>query len=605
MSGKKNKQPVQGISWKVVGGILVSIATLVGFIVNGLDFINYLREGYQQFLWLGLIILGVVWLIILWLLFKQRNVYGILWLAVTVLSGAVIWNGWQSYNQTNAQATQQALLVERVSSTQSVQATQTAQSLRQSQATQHTLATQQVMHTQQVAATATQQSINQAREEKLILLITNFDGPEDVYGIRNELVEELRQAVQNYDDTEIVTIEEVVTPALGSKYALELGYKNQADLVIWAWYRPTEMPNVTIHVENLSPEQFTVSGFSVIQESELHRPDTNLAELESFEFQKQLGSETTNLVNFLLGNIQYKHKNWKLALDRFEQVLSSSEETLIVGRKFILLYTGLCYYYLDQPLQALSYYDQAIQIDPLFTKPYNNKGVVFNNLEQYEDALETLNKAIRIDPNYTLAYINRGTAHYGTGQYQKAMDDYSKAIELNSKIPAGYYGRGNVYRRYQEYEKAIAEYDQAIELYSKYVDAYLNRGISYRDLGYYERSIEDFNRAIELNPNSMKLYANRGLAYYYLGEIHDAINDFNKAIELDPNYAEIYNYRGYAYFILNQYEDAIGDFTQAIQLSPELIDAYYNRAQVYLALGKTAEAEADFKKYEELTGEKP
>ena len=88
----KNKQ-VKGISWKTVFGILGSIAFLVGAIVNGLDFINYLREGYQQFLRLGIAFLGVIWLIVLWLLFKQRNIYGILWLAVTVISGPVIWNG--------------------------------------------------------------------------------------------------------------------------------------------------------------------------------------------------------------------------------------------------------------------------------------------------------------------------------------------------------------------------------------------------------------------------------------------------------------------------------------------------------------------------------
>ena len=80
----------QGISWKTVAAILFSITTLASAVVTGLDFINYLREGYQQFLWLGITVLGVIWLIVLWLLLKHRNIYGLLWLTVTVLAAVIV-----------------------------------------------------------------------------------------------------------------------------------------------------------------------------------------------------------------------------------------------------------------------------------------------------------------------------------------------------------------------------------------------------------------------------------------------------------------------------------------------------------------------------------
>lgn len=170
MPSNKNKQLARGISWKTIGGILLSIATLVGALVNGLDFINYVRVGNQDFLWLALIVFGIIWLVILWLLFKQRNVYGILWFAVTIIAGVVIWNGWSTYIQT--------------------------------------------------------------RETKLVVLITKFDGPEEAFGLLNQIIETLNADFPTEGDVEIETIDEIITPEKGSARARELGEKIQADIVI-------------------------------------------------------------------------------------------------------------------------------------------------------------------------------------------------------------------------------------------------------------------------------------------------------------------------------------------------------------------------------------
>ena len=134
MARNKSKKAT-GISWKAVLAILGSIAVLVSAIVSGMDFINYLREGYQQFLWLGIAMSGIIWLIVLWLLFKQRNVYWMLYLIVTILAGVVVWNGWHSYVQ--------------------------------------------------------------AREDKLVVLIAKFDGPEERYKLRDEILKQLKATTKD------------------------------------------------------------------------------------------------------------------------------------------------------------------------------------------------------------------------------------------------------------------------------------------------------------------------------------------------------------------------------------------------------------------------
>ena len=210
MAKKKDKQ-VKGISWTTVFGILGGIAVFIGLIVGGLDFINYLQEGYKPFLQLGIAVLGAIWLTILYLLLKQRNIYALLWLAVTILFGFAIWNGWQAYNKT--------------------------------------------------------------LDSKVVVLVAQFDGPEKTYGLHDQLMEELYQATTYYKDTLIIDGKEVITAGQGSQYAREIGRKAKADLVIWAWYRPTENPNITIHVENIS----LTTQIDILQESETYQPQIGRA----------------------------------------------------------------------------------------------------------------------------------------------------------------------------------------------------------------------------------------------------------------------------------------------------------------------------------------
>jgi hypothetical protein len=88
-----------------------------------------------------------------------------------------------------------------------------------------------------------------------VVLIAAFEGPEEVYGLRNEIIENLNADFSDDEKIEIVIIDNVITLTQGSDYARKLGERRLADVVIWGWYRPTENPNITIHIENLSPEQ--------------------------------------------------------------------------------------------------------------------------------------------------------------------------------------------------------------------------------------------------------------------------------------------------------------------------------------------------------------
>jgi tetratricopeptide (TPR) repeat protein len=479
-----------------------------------------------------------------------------------------------------------------------------------------------------------QQSQAETIEKKVIVLVAQFDGPEETYGLHDQIIEDLHQATKEYNDTVIIDSRETVTAGQGSEYARELGKKENADLVIWAWYRPTENPNITIHIENLLPAEFTS-----IQESEIYQPQATLAQLESFEIQRQVGSETATLVTFLTGLLKLGSGDYQTAVERFEQMLEEDDLSTFVRRSDLYFNLGYSYDELGEYKRAIENYDKVIEINQRDVSAYNNRGIVYKHIGDYVRAIEDFDKALEINPQDLNAYTNRGSVYYDLRDYYRAIEDFGKAIEINPSDAVAYCNHGIAYYRLGDRERAIQDFDKAIESHPQYACAYINRanvlselekyqlaikdynkaieinpqdtiayinrGALYAKLGKYRRAIRDYDKAIEINPKSADAYYNRGIAHHKLRENEQALEDYGRTIAIDPQAWDAYINRGNVYDDLGQYELAIQNYDKAIEINPQYALAYKNRGNTYQRLGNVSKAEADFKKYEELTGQKP
>jgi tetratricopeptide (TPR) repeat protein len=446
---------------------LTLIGGLAGSILAVYGLVKTFKDDAEGFSWL--IPVGIViWLLILWRLFQVRKTTAYSLLIVSIIFGVVGWIGWQS----------------------------------------------------QVKET----------EDKVVVLVAQFDGPEEKYGLRDQIMEELRQATKGYKDTYIIDGEEVVTSGQGSEYARGLGEKDKADLVIWAWYKPTENPNITIHFENLSTSQI-----ETLQESESYQPQATLAELETFEVQRKIGSETKTLILFISGLLRFEANDYPTAIERFESILAADDISTFIDQKILYNNIGMSYYRSGDIEESIQSYSKAIDLDQKFDYAYDNRGNSYDDLGRSEEAINDYNKAIELNPNSPLQYLyyyDRGFAYARSGQYDKALGDFNKSIELEPKFVKAYGNRGNSYKALGQLESAMSDFNKVIELSPSEFMAYSNRGAIYYELGQYDNAIEDFNRAININPEFSPAYYNRGLVYQTIGNIIKSKADFKKYEEL-------------------------------------------------------------------------
>lgn len=59
------------------------------------------------------------------------------------------------------------------------------------------------------------------------------------------------------------------------------------------------------------------------------------------------------------------------------------------------------------------------------------RAAAYNKLNDYRQAVDDCEEAIAIDPNYSKAYGRKGLALSGLGMHAEAIESYRKAIELD------------------------------------------------------------------------------------------------------------------------------------------------------------------------------
>lgn len=81
--------------------------------------------------------------------------------------------------------------------------------------------------------------------------------------------------------------------------------------------------------------------------------------------------------------------------------------------------------------QGITYYKEAIQIDPCFEEALNNLGTVYFRQKRYDLAINNYEQAIACDPEFIDSYYNRANTYYELKEYYGALKDLDKIVQVN------------------------------------------------------------------------------------------------------------------------------------------------------------------------------
>lgn len=118
---------------------------------------------------------------------------------------------------------------------------------------------------------------------------------------------------------------------------------------------------------------------------------------------------------------------------------------------------------------ALSYYDDAANLQPQNPEPYYDKGMFYQFGGDYDNAIKMYMELLKVDSTYEHAYYNLGVIYNeDKTDYETSLTYFTKAIQCDTAYFMAYYGRGNCYEMLKQYDNALADYAHAYRINPKF-----------------------------------------------------------------------------------------------------------------------------------------
>jgi TolB-like protein/class 3 adenylate cyclase len=196
-------------------------------------------------------------------------------------------------------------------------------------------------------------------------------------------------------------------------------------------------------------------------------------------------------------------------------------------------------------------------------------------------AIPYLEQAVKIDPNYSRAYASLAASYW--------------RIEWKWRYSLGLTGL-----TWPEALDKIKHYLQEA-MKDPTPIAHLVASRMYTAEGRYQESIVEATRAIVLDANDPVGYVAMAMALIHAGRPAEGAEAIKKAMRLDPHYPPIYlKTLGVAQFGMEQFEEAAASFEEAIKREPNEDWQYLEIAGTYGQLGREQEARSALKTFNEI-----
>jgi len=113
---------------------------------------------------------------------------------------------------------------------------------------------------------------------------------------------------------------------------------------------------------------------------------------------------------------------------------------------------------LNQPREAIIYFNKVIEIDPLYKTAYNVLAYTYDEIGDFEKSIWAINQYIQLAPEEANPYDTKADLYAYNGKIDQAIESYKKAIEIKPDFHASVYKLGHMYLFKRDYAQAESYY---------------------------------------------------------------------------------------------------------------------------------------------------
>jgi tetratricopeptide (TPR) repeat protein len=240
--------------------------------------------------------------------------------------------------------------------------------------------------------------------------------------------------------------------------------------------------------------------------------------------------------------------------------------------------------------EALSCYEKALQINPIYGHAWNGKGGCLMSLHRLKEAQQCFAQALNYSSEDEMAWSNQGKCLWEQGRYEDAIRFFDQALNLIPLDKFALMGKGDCLVSLTRFSEALQCYDEAINIDPQDVHAWSGKSVSLRNLGRLDEAWQCCDKALEIDPKYANAWFYKAHILYQLRNFESAIHCCDKALEIDLKHANAWYWKGCSLNALNHNEEALHCYDKALDLNPNNVETWIDKGFSLECLGHPNEA---------------
>lgn len=324
-----------------------------------------------------------------------------------------------------------------------------------------------------------------------------------------------------------------------------------------------------------------------------------------------INPDKTAIAYFHRAGIHQSNQNDQAALND----LNSALKILIDNSQAIQAFPvynkrGILHAKLGNHKEALSDFEEALELNPNSLAAISNKAIALENLNRFPEALETLDKAIKLVLSNEKRNDNSSSASdlifqkslilVRTGDFKNAIQIISDLIIKDPENVELLRFHSQLLEKTKSLKKALEVNEKVLAIAPHSEQDWLLRGALLLQEKQFEDALEAINTVVDLNPNIPQAYSMRSNIHFAKGDIENAFADAESRIKMNPRDSDGFAMKAILFRNTNKLKEALEQINKALEFDAESTFAYRVRSSIYSQMGDKVAAEKDNQKRMEL-----
>ncbi len=263
---------------------------------------------------------------------------------------------------------------------------------------------------------------------------------------------------------------------------------------------------------------------------------------------------------------------------------------------------------LNQPIEAIESFTQAVKIDPSRGQIHKRLGELYHAQHRHKDALESLQRAL-----VNVHASDRSSVETVLGRTLEALGRFDEALAVYQRAHSSAVGGvpvdllrdlGRLASQLGQHIIARPALESAVKDHDD-IESLTLLGAIYEHAKEFKAALETYQRAIALDPKRPELVVQLGVCCLELKQAEAAIAALRDAAENDKTNFSLQKTLAQAYAAAGLWEEAVNSYEAASRLAPDDHLLLFTLAQCARKAGNTAYAAKILKQAIELAPEMP